>query len=153
MSDARRFPVDVDRLERGSTIAPEVIEAAYQTSRDRADYSLKVLTCIAEIRRQLGPRGAGWAIRQREHGIRVLTDAEQAELMDSELTAGLRQVATSHTLQLAVDVTNLDEVQAAAHERAVMRGGSYMQAIAAARKKLRQLARQAQPAQIEGGSK
>lgn len=148
MSEPMRFPVDVDLLQKGSTISASTIEEAYATSRKLSDYSLKVMRCIDEIYRQLGPRAAGWVIRQRDHGIRVLTDAEAVELLDSELSAGLRSVARSHSLQLAVDQSNLDEKQIAAHERAVMRGASYVQAIAATRNRLRQLSRQSAPKQV-----
>lgn len=148
MSDTARFPVDVALLEKGSVIAPEVIETAYQTNRGLAEYSLKVLTCIDEIRRQLGPRGAGWVIRQREHGIRVLTDAEASVLLANEIDAALRNVGRAHVYQVAVDTQQFDEEMAAAHERRTMRSAAFVQAIASTRKKLRTIAAQTQPKEI-----
>lgn len=148
MTDATKFPVDVSLLDKGSTIAPEVIESAYQTDRKLAGYSLNVLKCIDEIYRQLGPRGAGWVIRQREHGIRVLTDAEASVLLANEIDGALRNVGRAHVFQLAVDTQSFDEDMAAAHERRTMRSAAFVQAIAATRKKLRSIAQQAKPAQI-----
>lgn len=148
MIDATKFPVDVTLLEKGSVIPPEAIEAAYGTSRRLADYSLKVLSCIDEIKRQLGPRGAGWVIRQREHGIRVLTDAEASVLLAAEIDNSLRSVGRAHVLQVAVDTNGFDEQQVADHERRTMRSAAFVQAIAATRKKLRTIAAQTQPKEI-----
>jgi hypothetical protein len=150
-NDTSKFPVDVALLEKGSAIPPEVIEAAYQTSRSLANYSLKVLTCIDEIYRQLGPRGAGWVIRQREHGIRVLTDLEASQLLANEQDNALRSHLRNHVLLGAVDTQGFDDEQAAQHERRQLRSGAFSQAIVATRKKMRQIAAQTQQAQISAG--
>jgi hypothetical protein len=152
-ADAIKFPVDVALLEKGSVIPASVIEAAYQTSRDRADYSLKVLRCIDEIQRQLGSRGAGWVIRQRDHGIRILTDKEASVLLASEVDASLRSVGRSHALQIAVDTSGFDDSESSAHSSRLLRSGAFVQAIAATRKKLRQIDRQAAPTAIENDTR
>lgn len=150
-AEATKFPVDVALLEKGSVISPDVIEAAYQTKRGLAEYSLKVLRCIDEVYRQLGPRGSGWVIRQRDHGIRVLTDAEASALLASEIDASLRSVGRAHLLQVAVDATQLTAQEAASHNNHVLRGAAFVQAIAATRKKLRQIAAQREPVAIASG--
>lgn len=145
--EAVRYPLDLDRVQKGLYVTPEEIEEIVGVSRTEASYGLAVMRIIEEIKRNLGDRGVGLVIRQHEYGIKVLTDSEATSYLGARQQRNVQDIGRTHVMQQLVDVAMLTEDEQRAHERRLSRSAAYVQALASSGYK--RLAPGAK--QVEGG--
>lgn len=144
---ATRYPIDVERVEKGLYITPEEVEGIVGIQRTEAAYGLAVMRTIGEITRLLGDKALGLVIRQHDSGIKVLTDAEATAYLAQRQSRNVMDIGRTHVRQQMVDVSQLTSEEQRAHERRLSRSAGYVQALAASTYKRLP----APKAEVEGG--
>ena len=117
-TQATRFPLDYDALEKGCYIPPDEIQAQCEHPRDTKKYQLYVLTLIETIRKHLYANGKSYTVKQDRDGIRILTDEEATEYNASRWDMLKGQLGRTHMQMLGVQTPLLaDDAARNAHLR------------------------------------
>jgi uridine kinase len=130
--DAERFPIDYDRLTKGTVIGADVVEKFRAVKCPQTDFEFARLQLRDLVRRELSIRGVSVVIVNDGEGLRILNDAEAATYTSERFHLRLRQALRQFGDQMSVDVTQLTDDERRQHERSVEINGKYAQALAQA---------------------
>lgn len=128
MDGVTRYPVDFDKLDKGSVVPAEVIEKMANASRGTPRFALTALSLCSQIERELARRGRIVFVRQVKNDVRVLTDPEAAKHAPRRCSSGRKRERKAHAIQLAIDARNLTDDERREHERRVLIESRYMAA-------------------------
>lgn len=137
MTDAQRWPIDFDELEKGSTIGPEVIEKAFNVERGSREYRLKVMALREDIEEHFTGRGILVWVKSEGDSLIVLTDEAAQPYLDNLGDSLLRRFGKVQLVNRGLDPTQMTEDTRRAHESSVVRNSRLLQALHAERLKLK----------------
>lgn len=132
--ETTEYPIETDRLQKGSIVAAEIIERAFSVKRGTDAYQLAAMRAIDHIASRLRERGEIVTVVQRKHDVVILTDTEASEHNASLFQSRIRSAARAHVRQLGVDRSQLDPEKLAGHDRALETQGRVLSAIRRARR-------------------
>jgi hypothetical protein len=132
--NAERFPIDFDRLEKGSVVTVAEVERIYGVKQGTDKYNLKALVLGEAIERALEGRGEHVTVKCEKGNLVVLRDAEASKYNASEAMRHLRGMERRHRQMGRVDVSELTAAQRMEHNRRHLIIGSMLLAAAKARK-------------------
>ena len=132
------FPLDFDKLQKGSIVPKEKVEELYNISHTDKLYSLRVLGLREEIERELANRKRPVVTRCIDDAIHILEDAAAAKYTAHQGRAAVRKlVRTHHRALTGVDVSNLTDDERREHDHEIVKNGKYIQAIKQVRREMR----------------
>lgn len=130
------WPIDFGALSIGSRVGADEIEKFCGHLRTVPAYriagQLRLVEMVRKSRPDLDPY-----VRTQGDDVIIMTDAEAAEHQDKQGQQALRRFISTHSRNMQVDATKLDESGQAKHERALYRHGRYATALGTVRKELR----------------
>jgi hypothetical protein len=132
------YPIDTSVLDRGSTIAPDVIEEIFRVKRGTDAFGLARLRLQGFIMWRLAERGLDvicCADRACKYGLRVLTDEERATYTDHKFEQALDACGLALRQQQGTDRAQLTDRTKATHDRALQINGFTYGAARKARRK------------------
>lgn len=132
-----KYPFDYDALNKGDTIPADKVAEIINLPEYDKRYPLKLMALCKTVERELNDRGKSVTVRSTKGALNILPDADAAEYATDRRRFALGQLRRSHGIAQRVDITALDEDQRASHERSLITGASYLQAIGKVQKALR----------------
>ncbi len=137
MSEASRWPIDYDTLNKGDSITRERLERITGKAAGTKDYQLKLLAIQSQIERELHQRNRHWTVKIQKDEIRILTDSEASTYNHALQVQARCAMEKRFLLNSAVDIAALDDEQRKQHERTMEIDGKYLMAMQTVRKQLR----------------
>jgi hypothetical protein len=131
------YPLDTDALQKGSRIAAEVIERAFNVKRGTDAYQMAWLKASQHISRRFLDRGEIVTITQRKHDLVILTDEEMPAHNARMFRNDIRKAARAHARMLGGDRSKMSEQTLKVHDRALAVQGAQLAALATARKEFK----------------
>lgn len=141
-----RYPLDIEKVTKGFVLTVDEVERINRTTRGSKEHGLGLLKLQGWMESELEGRGCCWVIKQESEGLRVLTDAEASTYQEKRRQEDVRSILRGHRKLLHVDANVLTDEERAEHNRRVLVGGYFVQALAHARKQVRSLAHKKQEA-------
>src|SRR5678810_469565 len=90
------YPIDTDSLTKGSRIAAEVIERAFNVTRGTDAYQMAAMRAVNHIARRFLDRGEIVTVTQRKHDLVILTDDEVPAHNARLFRNDIRKAARAH---------------------------------------------------------
>lgn len=117
IQDPSRWPLDFERLARGSFIPPEKVESATMKERTSPTYWCAVLRLRSQIQDWFREhRGDIVTVVSQGDGLKILTHEEQAVYSRRREMHGMRQILTAQVEGRSVDLDQLADDHRAKHE-------------------------------------
>ncbi len=113
----RIYPIDIEKLDKGSIIAVETLEALLGFKRDHARYGLGVMKIKDWVEEGLDFIGRPATVRTEKGSLRVLYDNEASGYNESEGNRCLRGFSRSHRRIKKVDASKLQRDEVPRHDR------------------------------------
>jgi len=135
---ARRWPFDIDSLDKGDVVHASQIERAFDVQRcDVKGYQLAMMKAKERLVRAAADiRGMVWTVRQDGENLRILTDAEAISYNAAEFDRGRRRMARSQCRSLGIERINLSDDQQTELDRKLIYQATVLQAMNDASKSL-----------------
>lgn len=131
----QRHPLDASVLKKGDYISPQRCEMIVGVDRKLRDYPLALVKLMDQIRDLLLREGKEWVLRTEKDGIRILVDSEAAVFTGKvRFRQGMRVMARAHRSALAVDTSNLTQLENKDHAHQLDVNGKVLQAVRVAKK-------------------
>lgn len=137
MSEASKFPIDYDSLNKGDIIPVNRVEQIVGKKQDDPMYQFALLKFTDRIQRELQDRGQWWTVRTEKGAVKILTDTEAVSYNHAEQVRARSAQLRRFALQQAVDVTQLDNESRKEHERNLEVDGKHVQALLGVREQFR----------------
>lgn len=145
-----KWPFDYDAMQKGDSIPSSKVIEVIQEKPDSPKFQLKLMRLVGAIERELNDRGKRVTVRSVKGAIEILDDPTAAEYAPSRRKKAVRQLMRSQEIAQRVDVSQLDEDQRRSHERSLLTGATYLQALSQAKRTLSAMASSRQtPKMIE----
>lgn len=142
MTDTKKYPFDVDAISKGDAITVSELEhitgKRYGTDR----YDLAVLSLREKLMDALSDAGKPATVCIRKGSLVVLTDADASEYNAKAQKQSIRSLFRAQSRNIDVDENNLNDSEKQNHERRLIIGGYYVQAIQKARRSIPSLTHQ-----------
>jgi hypothetical protein len=129
MSEANRYPFDLDKLNKGDLIPVNQIEKIVGVRRNTESYALKLMAVQQRLSRDLRNAGRNITVVTHKKGIKLLTDAEASQYNHLKVHQHRRAMLRGHYRNMEVDVAQLSEEQKSQHDRYIEVDGRFVQAV------------------------
>lgn len=150
-TETTEYPIATGHLVKGSVIAAQAIEKAFNVKRGTDAYQLAAMRAVEYIAERFEERGEIVTITQRKHDLVVLTDDEAIEHNARQFKAGIRKSTRSHHRALGVDRSRVAPERLADHDRGLEAQGRTLAAIRQARREVKPAPRErSTPALTDG---
>lgn len=147
------YPIDTDSLTKGSRVAAEVIERAFNVKRGTDAYQMAAMRAGAHIAKRFLDRGEIVTITQRKHDLVILTDDEMPAHNARLFKNDIRKAARAHARMLGGDRSKMSEDTLKVHDRALTVQGAQLAAIANARREFKPKPAERKTPALAAGSK
>lgn len=127
----QRYPFDTDGLNKGDTIAPEIIEYAYGISRAQPNYRWALLRARKFVVSAFKVRGVVVTVVIRGDSLKICTDDEQYMPNIRTIATGQRKMRRGHGRMVGADRSKMSPETLAKHDRAVEVNGRKLAAMRA----------------------
>lgn len=127
--NTERYPLDIDAIEKGSTVTVEEMERIFQIPRTDARFSLRTMGLKEFIQRGMLERGQVVTVAIRRGALCVLRDEEASIYNDREARNKRLGMLRDLARLQGVDVSNIPEERRPMHERRVAVLGRYVEAL------------------------
>ena len=144
-----QWPISFDDLVIGDKVEAEPISAFCGLDPSEPGYRIKGQLPLLAMVRRLRPDLAPY-VRCLGYGLLIMTPSEAAKHQAQQSHSALRRVATAHSFNMQVDVSQLTDTEQSAHERSLTRQGRYLSAISTVRKDLKLEARKSSKPKLSG---
>lgn len=125
-----KHPIDLDTLDKGSTVLADAIESAYGVKRGTKEFQFAALRMQDFIRNGLAARGQTVTMTMDGDTIRILTDEEAVKYNREAIKRHARGMRRTHGRQLGSDRSQMSESTKAEHDRDVEVSGRVIGAMA-----------------------
>jgi hypothetical protein len=125
----------LERLEKGTTLEPEFLEALFEVPRTDGTYRLKMLSLIEEIQDESNKAGRPLLCRDDDFGIRIMDDSEALKYKKRAHDLTVRRLYRTNTHLSRIDESKLDDLEKKAHEREIIRQSRVIQAVKSERRR------------------
>ena len=124
METTEKYPVDFDKLQKGSVITADTLTALFKVDRNHTRYNLECMQLVESIRTSLQERGLSASVCLRKGAIYILEDGMASEHERKQGRLAVRRVRRAfRRLVENVDIRNLTPEQLKAHDNGVLRMG------------------------------
>jgi hypothetical protein len=134
MSDLKKYPFEVDDLEKGSRIARSVIEDAYGVRFGSDEFGMALLKARQYLEQSFAVRGIVVTVKSDHGDLVVLQDEDASSYNERRFNEGLRAARRSHFRNLAVDRSKLTDERRGDHDRTLVNQGRILSAVKEARR-------------------
>jgi len=152
-SGTSEYPIDTESLIKGSRIAVEVIEHAFNVKRGTDEYNLAAMRARQYIERRFRDRGEIVTITQHRHDLIILTDDDMPEHNVAMFKAKIRGAARTHTRMLGGDRSKMSEETLRVHDRALTVQGAQLSALRKATREVTASVRKRETPALVAGKK
>lgn len=129
-----RVALDISRLFPGAYISPVDLAAAFGVETGTTEYQFAMLALISETNETLDSTSSPYTIRQRDHGIAVLTADEADEFWGRRFQQSVNGLYRAHRRRSCVNQAQLSDTQKRSRERELHVQSMYLAAIEATSK-------------------
>lgn len=128
------YPIDVERLTKGSCVPAGVIESAFRVKRGTDAYQMASMRASEFIAKRFLDRGEIVTITQRKHDLVILTDEEMPAHNARLFKNDIRKAARVHARMLGGDRSKMSDDTLKLHDRAITVQGAQLAAITGVRR-------------------
>jgi hypothetical protein len=131
---ASEYPIDTESLTKGSRVAAEVIERAFNVKRGTDAYQMAAMRAQQHIARRFLDRGEIVTVTQRKHDLVILTDEEVPAHNSRLFRNDIKKAARAHARQLGADRSLMTEETLKLHDRTLSVQGAQLAAVSRVRR-------------------
>ena len=144
-TETEQYPLDFDKLEKGSVLPIDKCEELTGLKCDHRDYPLALLRLCDQIKRACDLRGKTLAFRCHQDTIEIMEDGIASHYYEKKIDRGQKMAKRALGDKIRrVDVSQLTTNQAERHERVIMLETARLQAGKSAIKRIVQSEKQDQ---------
>lgn len=136
-TQTREFPIETDKLTKGSRIDASIIEEAFGVVRGTDAYQMALLHARTYISERFRERGEIVTMTQRKHDLVVLTDEEMSPHNANGFVMAIRKAGRKHKLMLGGDRSKMTDATVKSHDRALTVQGAQLSAISKAKREVK----------------
>ena len=124
-------------MEKGDFVPEEQCQQILGVGSDTAEYGIRMMNLIAKVKGLLAAEGKMYHVQQRKKGVYILTDEEVPGYALDSFERARQKMNRAHLVNQRADRSEMSERAKTKHDRALIVGSAYTQAIARERKRLK----------------
>ena len=128
----QKYPIDFESLRKGDVITTNELEDILQLQAGTAAFDIGSLKLKSAIEREMAKRGKDFIVVFRQESIRVLTDAESVDYIDTINRLGVRKIVRAFDSLGKVNPTELNSDQLRQFNRSTIVVSAFYQSVKSA---------------------
>lgn len=126
---SKKYKIDLTKLHKGDYLSPATLETVLEVPRGHKRWQLELLSLKCYIESSRLDAGSPVVLKGENEGLRVLTDSEALEYVESQFEAGRRRMRTASGKQRRVETSNLTPEERKANSYYMFRQGMLLGAM------------------------